>query len=85
MKSASAAKIAARFDEYLGASRKEPMLITRNRKPVALLLAVEDKAEAQRLAVRGFLSLRSVFEAAHAGLESGRAIPHDQFWREVKE
>ena len=50
MKTVSAAKIAAQFNEYLEASREQPVLITRNGKPVAVLLAVQDKAEAEQLA-----------------------------------
>ena len=85
MKTASAAKIAAQFHEYLEASRKQPVLVTRNGKPVAVLLAVQDKAEAEQLASGRLRSLRSVFEEAHEQIEKGGGIPHDQFWREVKQ
>jgi prevent-host-death family protein len=84
MKTASAAKIAAKFDDYLEASRDQPVLITRDGKPVAVLLAVHDKAEAEQLAVRSTRSLRSVFEEAHEQLQQGSGIPHDEFWREVE-
>ena len=83
MKTASTAKIAAQFHEYLEASQEQPVLITRNGKPVAVLLAVHDKAEAEQLAADHTPSLRSVFEQAHAQIQKGGAIPHDQFWRQV--
>jgi prevent-host-death family protein len=85
MKTASAAKIAAHFNEYLEASRDQAVLVTRNGKPVAVLLAVQDKAEAEQLAQSRPRSLRSVFEEAHKQLEKGGGIPHDQFWREVEQ
>ena len=85
MKTASATKIAAQFNAYLEASRKQPVLITHNGKPVAILLAVQDKAEAEQLAVRRSRSLRSIFEEAHEQLQKGSGIPHDQFWREVEQ
>jgi prevent-host-death family protein len=85
MKSVSAAKVAAQFDEYLEASRQQPVLVTRNGKPVALLLAVDNRAEAEHLAAERIRSLRSIFEEAHAQLEAGQGIPHDQFWREVED
>jgi antitoxin (DNA-binding transcriptional repressor) of toxin-antitoxin stability system len=59
------------------------VLITRNGKPVALLLAVHGKVEAERLASRS-RSLRSIFEGAHEQIKKGEAIPQDQFWREVE-
>src|SRR5437867_9928116 len=82
MKTASAAKIAAQFNDYLEASRHQPVLITRNGKPVALLLAVQDKADAEQLAGRS-RSLRSIFEQAHEQIDKGGGIPHDQFWRQL--
>ena len=84
MKTASAAKIAAEFNDYLEASRDQPVLITRNGKPVAVLLAVQNKADAEQLAVARSRSLRSIFEEAHKQIQEGRGIPHDQFWREVE-
>ena len=85
MKTASAAKIAAQFNDYLEASREQPVLITRNGKPVAVLLAVQDKAEAEQLAAGRSRSLRSIFEEAHEQIQKGGGIPHDQFWREVEQ
>ena len=85
MKIASAAKIAARFNDYLEASRKQPVLITQNGKPVAVLLAVQDKAEAEQLAVGRSRSLRSIFEEAREQIQKGGGIPNDQFWREVEQ
>jgi len=85
VKTASAAKIAAQFNDYLEASRDQPVLITLNGKPVAMLLAVQNKADAEQLAVGRSRSLRSIFEEAHEQIEQGGGIPHDQFWREVAE
>jgi len=85
VKTASAAKIAAQFNDYLEASRDQPVLITRNGKPVAVLLVVQDKAEAEQLAGGRSRSLRSIFEEAHEQIQAGGGIPRDQFWREVEQ
>ncbi|MCY2992184.1 MAG: type II toxin-antitoxin system prevent-host-death family antitoxin [Planctomycetota bacterium] len=85
MKSASAAKIAAQFDDYLEASREQPVLVTRNGKPVAVLVGVQDKAEAEQVASGRSRSLRSVLEEGHEQIQKGGGIPHAQFWREVEE
>jgi prevent-host-death family protein len=83
VKTASAAEIAAQFNDYLEARREQSVLITRNGKPVAVLLPVWDKPQAEELAGRRPRSLRSVFAEAHARLERGEGIPHDEFWRQV--
>jgi len=85
VKTASAAKIAAHFNNYLEASREQPVLITRNGKPVAVLLAVNDKAETEQLAVGRSCSLRFIFEEAHKRIQKGGGIPHDEFWRQVEQ
>jgi prevent-host-death family protein len=85
VKTASAAEIAAKFNDYLEASREQPVLITRSGKPVAILLAVRDKAQAEELVSRRPRSLRSVFAKAHAQLQRGEGVPHDEFWRQVEE
>jgi prevent-host-death family protein len=85
VKTASAAQIAAQFNDYLEASREQPVLITRNGKPVAVLVAVQDKAEAEQITGSRPRTLRSIFEKAHEQIEQGGGIPHDQFWREVEQ
>jgi prevent-host-death family protein len=84
VKTASAARIAAKFDDYLEASREQPVLVTRNGKPVAVLLAVQDRTEAEQLASVRSRSLHSIFEKAHDQLQTGEGIPHEQFWRGVE-
>ena len=83
MKSASVTRIAAQFNDYLEASRKQPVLITRNGKPVAVLMSVQNRAEAREFTGRS-RSLRSIFKEAHEQIRKGGGIPHDQFWREVE-
>jgi prevent-host-death family protein len=85
VKSASAAKIAAQFEDYLEASREQPVLVTRNGKPVAVLLAVQDMAEAEQLASGRSRSLRSILEEGHEEIQEGGGIPHARFWREVEQ
>src|SRR5260370_36938245 len=46
VKTVSAAKIAAQFNDYLEAGREQPVLVTRNGKPVPVLMAVQNQAEA---------------------------------------
>ena len=85
MKTVSAAKIAAQFNDYLEASREQPVLVTRNGKPVAVLMAVQNQAEAEQLALGRVRSLRSILQEAHEQIQQGRGIPHDQFWQELKQ
>ncbi len=53
--------------------------------PVAVLLAVHDKAEAEQIAAGRSRSLRSIFAEAHEQIQKGGGIADDQFWREVEQ
>jgi prevent-host-death family protein len=77
--------MAAQFNDYLEASREQPVLITRNGKPVAVLLAVQDRTEAEQIVAGRSRTLRSIFAEAHEQIQKGGGIPHDQFWREVEQ
>jgi prevent-host-death family protein len=85
LKTVSAAKIAAQFNDYLDASQEQPVLVTRKGKPVAVLLRVQNRAEAEQLASGPARSLRSVLQEGHEQILQGAGIPHDQFWREVEQ
>ena len=85
MRIASVADVRARLSAYLKASAAGPVVVTRNGKPVAVLLAVQNQSEAEQLAQVHARSLQSIFEEAHEQLEQGAGIPHDQFWREVEQ
>ena len=49
MKVASVAQLKARLSAYLKESQEGPVIVTRNGKPVAALVSVEDEAELERL------------------------------------
>lgn len=83
MKTASAAKVAAQFHEFLDASQEQPVLVTRNGKPVAVLMAVRNKAEAEELVQPRGRTLRSVLQAGSEQIEQTGGIPHEEFWQQV--
>lgn len=85
MKTATAAKIAAQFDEFLAVSQEQPVLVTRNGKPVAMLVAVHDKQDAEQLASGRSRTLRSVFEESHERMQKEGTIPQDEFWQKVEQ
>ena len=53
-------------------------------KPVAVLLAIEDEEELERLALAYSKRFRSILEAARQQIREGDGIRHEQFWQEVE-
>lgn len=85
MKIASVAEIKARLSAYLKASEQDPVVVTRNGKPVAVLLGVRDDDDLERLLLAHSRKLQSILGAARGRIEAGEGVPSDEFWRDMSE
>ncbi len=84
MKIASVADVKARLSAYLKQSQKGPVIITRNGKAVAVLLAVTDEVELERLLLAHSPKFQALLDKSRRQIEETGGIPHDVFWREVE-
>jgi prevent-host-death family protein len=83
MKTASVADMKAHFITYLKATEEGPIVVTRNGKPVAVLSAVTDEEELERLLMAHSPRLQAILEAARQRLQAGAGIPNEEFWEQV--
>src|SRR5580704_18116408 len=84
MKIASVADVKARLSAYLKASQEGPVVVTRNGKAVAVLLAVTDDDELERLVLAHSPKFQALLDKSRRQIEETGGIPHEQFWREVE-
>ena len=84
MKIASVADIKAHLSAYLNESREGPVLVTRNGKAVAVLLAVTDDDELERLLLGHSPKFQGLLDKSRRQIEKTGGIPHEQFWREAE-
>lgn len=84
MKIAPVADVKARFSAYIKASESGPVIVTRNGKPVAVLLSVEDEDELERLILAYSPQFQTVIQAAREQIREGLGIPHEDFWQEME-
>ncbi|HLB11928.1 MAG TPA: type II toxin-antitoxin system Phd/YefM family antitoxin [Dehalococcoidia bacterium] len=84
MKIAPVAEIKARFSAYLKASEEGPVIVTKNGKPVAVLLAMGDEDELERLILAYSPKFQDLLRTAEKQVQEGLGIPHDKFWREME-
>src|SRR5438874_1179247 len=82
MKVASLVDVKAHLGAYVRESENEPIIITRKGRPVAVLLALEDPDEIERLILANSPRFQAMLDAARARIDAGQGIPHDQFWKE---
>jgi prevent-host-death family protein len=84
MKIASVGEIKARFSSFLKASQADPIVVTRNGKPVAVIMGVGDEDEVERLLMSRSSHLRSVLEKSRRQIRQGDVLHHDDFWQKIR-
>ena len=85
MKVAPIAEIKAQFSSFVKASEEGPVIITKNGKPVAVLLAISDEDEIERLMLAYSKKFRSLLEAAERRIQESGGIRHEDFWKAVED
>src|SRR5438128_11666322 len=81
MKIASVADVKARLSAYLKESQARPVIVTRNGKAVAVLLAVTDEDELERQVLAHSPKFQALLDKSHRQIEETGGIPHEVFWR----
>jgi len=84
MKIASVADVKARFSGYIKASEEGPVVVTKNGKPVAILLSVKDEAEIERMVLAYSPKFQGILQTAEQQIREGQGIKHEDFWREME-
>ena len=84
MKIASVADVKAKFSGYIKASETGPIVVTKNGKPVALLLAVHDEDEIEWMVLAYSPKCQSILQTAEKQIRAGKGIRHEDFWREIE-
>lgn len=84
MKIVSVADVKAHLSAYLKAAEQNPIVITRNGKPVAALVPAGDEEDLERLLMAHSPKVQAILEAARKRFRAGEGIPHETFWQEVE-
>jgi prevent-host-death family protein len=75
--------VKARLSAYLKESETGPVIVTRNGKAVAVLLAVTDDDDLERLILAHSPKFQALLDKSRRQIETTGGIPHDRFWREI--
>jgi prevent-host-death family protein len=80
LKIASMVEVKTHFSAYVKASEQGPIIVTRNGKPVAVLVAVSDEEELERPMMAHSPQLQAILNAARQRIQAGQGIPDEEFW-----
>lgn len=77
-------KIVPVVEVYLEESKNGPVIVTKNGKAVAVLLAVEDEEELERLILAYSPKFQAIMRRGKAQIEAGESLSHEEFLEEVE-
>ena len=84
MRIAPVVEVKAKFSAYLEESKSGPIIVTKNGKAVAVLLAVEDEEEIERLILAYSPKFQVIMGKGKAQIEAGESLSHEELWEEVE-
>lgn len=84
MKIAALADVKAHLSAYVDACENEgPIIITRNGRAAAVLLAPKNDDDLERLMLAHSRRFRSLLAKSRRSIKAGKGVPHDEFWKTV--
>ena len=85
MKMASVAEVKAKLGDYLARGDEGPVVVTRDGKPVGVLLAISDEEEIERLMLAYSPKFQAVLAVAKEQIRRGEKISSEDLRRELQE
>ena len=82
MKIASVADVKTRLSAYLKQCEEGPVIITRNGRPVAVLVSPLDDEDLERLVLAYTPRFRRLLDGAQERIEQTGGLTHEEFWKE---
>ena len=84
MKIASVAEVKSKLSSYLReVETKAPLVITRNGRSVAVLLAPESDEDLEDLLLSRSRRFRSLLAKSKSSVKAGRGLSHRDFWKSI--
>jgi prevent-host-death family protein len=85
MRIAPLADVKAKLSAYVDTSEREgPIVITRNGKPVAVLIAPKDEDDLETLVLGRSPRFLAMLARARRSIQEGRGLGENEFWKAVK-
>ena len=81
---ASLAQVKAKFSAYIQVCITSPVVVTKNGKPTAVLVAVADQDELDSILLACSPRFQKLLERSNRQIDKTGGIPHDEFWKRVE-
>ncbi|MBI4488337.1 MAG: type II toxin-antitoxin system Phd/YefM family antitoxin [Deltaproteobacteria bacterium] len=83
MKIVFLAEVKARFSSYVEACEESPVVVTKNGRPKAVLVAAGNEEELEKLILAHTPRFMAMLNAAERRIRKGHGIKHRDFWKAI--
>ena len=80
MKIQPLAEVKARLSHYIAECNDGPVIVTKNGRPAAALIAIADEEDLERIILAFTPKFRRLLDAAYNRIQKTGGIPHGDFW-----
>ncbi len=84
MNIAPLADVKARFSAYIKKTQEGPVVVTKNGRPVALLLNIADEDDLERVLLANSKMFQALLDAAEQRIKETGGISHEDVWAAVE-
>ena len=78
------ADVKARFSAYIKKTQDGPIIVTKNGRPVAVLLGITDQNDLERILLANSTRFQSMLDAAERRIQETGGISHTDLWGQVE-
>ena len=84
MNIAPLADVKARFSAYIKKIQKEPVIVTKNGRPVAILLGISDQDDLERIMLATSPKFQALLDEAERRIRETGGLSHEEVWEQVE-
>jgi len=84
MKIASLAEVKSKFSKYIKDSHNGAVVITKNGRPAAVLLSIENDDHLERIILSESKLFQSVIRKSEKQIATGNKMTHNAFWKQLE-
>jgi prevent-host-death family protein len=76
-------EVKAKFSAYVNKAQDGPIIVTKNGKPVILMLKIKDDEDLERLLLANSAKFQALLDSAEKRIQESGGVSHEDVWSEV--
>jgi prevent-host-death family protein len=84
MNIAPLADVKARFSAYIRKIQNEPVIVTKNGRPVAIMLGISDQDDLERIMLAISPKFQAFLDEVERRIQETGGMDHDEVWSQIE-